>query len=875
VSARVRSDATPPRLARTLAAARVRVEQREFLLGDLDEDFYEIAATRGVGAARRWYWRQAMRNLLARHPPSDVVPSTRGAVVPHFIQDVRFALRMLRRAPGFACTAILTLALGVGATTAIFSVVDAVLLAPLPFTDAGRLVIARGGATLQNSTPISYPAFLEWRDGAVFEHTGAYFNWSATFSGDGEAEQLQGLRTSASLFDALGVRPMIGMLFTLADEPRTAEPKVLIGEGFWRRRFGGRNDVLGRRMTLNAVSHTIVGVLPASFRLRPTDDPPEIVSPLRLTPQSAPASLNFIGVAARLEPGQTPERARDELQALVRRLHPDVRPAPTVTVVPVRTVIAGDSARVLWPLLGAVGFLLCIGCANLANLLLARATSRRPEIGIRLALGASRSRIVRQLLTESVVLALAGGACGVALAWLAVALAGDLNAVRAAGAYDVRVNLPVLGFALVVSLVSGIFFGLAPALTSGQQSAGAAIGAATRIAAGRSTLRSTLVVIEVALTLVLLVGAALLVRSFVNLILVNKGFNAERVVTFGLTTPGAKYATPESRTRFFQAALAGLAALPQVRAAGLVNELPLGGGGVNGGVNIQGRTFAPGQGPMPEKRIVSPDYFRALGIAILKGRDFTEGDRTGTTPVMVVSESFARTQFAGVDPIGQRVAFNWDMDGFQEVVGVVADVKHYGLDDGPQPMVYVSYLQRNLDGAEIVVGTSGEIEPLFAAARDVIRRLDPDRPLTSLGTLDELVTRSVATRRFALWMVGGFAAIGLVLAGTGIYGVVAYAARQRTREFGIRLALGARSGEVIRLVLRQGLIPVGLGVVIGTAGALALTGLIRAHLFGVEPTDPVTFGFVVLLLGLVGVAACYLPARRANKLNPSAVLRTD
>lgn len=795
--------------------------------------------------------------------------------MPHFIQDVRFALRMLRRAPGFAFTAMVTLALGVGATTAIFSVVDAVLLAPLPFTDADRLVIARNGPTLQDSTPVSYPAFLEWRDGAVFQHTGAYFNWGATMSGDGEPEELEGLRTSASLFEVLGVRPMIGTIFTLADEPRAAEAKVLIGEGLWRRRFGGGGDVLGRRIVLNAVSYTIIGVLPESFRLRPTDDPPEIVGPLRLTPQTAPASLNFIGVAGRLKAGQTPERARDELQALVRRLHPDARPAPTVTVVPVRTVVAGDSARVLWPLLGAVGFLLCIGCANLANLLLARATSRRQEIGIRLALGASRSRIVRQLLTESVVLAVAGGACGVALAWIAVVLAGDANAVRAAGAYDVRVNLPVLGFALAVSLVSGIFFGLAPALTSGHQSVGTTMGSAIRIATGRSALRSALVVVEVALTLVLLVGAGLLVRSFANLILVDKGFDAARVVRFGLTTPTAKYATPEARTQFFQAALAGLAALPHVRAAGLVNELPLGGGGVNGNVEIEGRTFAPGQSPMPEKRIVSPDYFRALGIPIIRGRGFTERDRSGTRPVMVISESFARRHFDGVDPIGLRAAFNWDMEGFQEIVGVVADVKHYGLDDGPQPMVYVTYLQRPLDDGNIVVGTTGEVEPLFAAAREVIRRLDPDRPLTSLGTLDEVVTRSVATRRFALWMVGGFAAIGLVLAATGIYGVVAYAARQRTREFGIRLALGARSGEVIRLVLMQGLIPVIVGVVLGTAGALALTGLIGAQLFGVEPTDPMTFGLVVLVLGLVGIAACYLPARRANRLNPSAVLRAD
>jgi putative ABC transport system permease protein len=868
-----RHDARPPDLARALACLRVPAEHREFVAGDLEEDFAEIAAAHGARAARRWYWRQTLRNLTAGHPsPHVIADSPRGGIVPHFLQDVRFALRMLRRAPGFTLTAIVTLALGVGATTAIFSVVDAVLLAPLPFADADRLVVARWGPSLRESTPISYPAFQEWRDSGVFERTAAYFSWSVTMSGDGEPEQLRGLRVSASLFDTLGVRPIAGGLFSPADEPRNAGLKVLIGETLWRRRFGGA-DVVGRPVTLNAVPFSIVGVLPASFRLRPSDEPPDVVSPLRVSIETAPASLNFIGAMATLQPGHTAERARDALQAHVRRLHPDAQPAPTVTVAPIRSAVAGDSGTVLWPLLGAVGFLLCIGCANLANLLLARATGRRQEIATRLALGASRGRLVRQLLTESVVLAVAGGACGVALAWGAVAIAGDAAAVRAAGAYDVRVNLPVLAFAMGVSLAAGVFFGLAPAITSGLQSTRTSMGSFVRIASGRSPLRATLVGLEVALTIVLLAGAGLLVRSFTNLLGVDKGFDASRVVRFGLATPPAKYPTPGSRTQFFETALHDLAALPNVRAVGLVNELPLGGGGVNGGVTIEGRTFPPGQRPFAEKRIVSPDYFSALAIPVIKGRTFTDRDTIGTTPVMVVSESFARRYFDDGDPIGDRVGFNWDIDGVQEVVGIVADVKHYGLDDAPEPMIYVSYRQRAIDGADVVVSTTGEVGPVFAGARDVIHRLDPDRPLTSLGTLDDVVSRSVATRRFALWVVVGFAAIGLVLASTGIYGVVAYSARLRTREFGIRVALGARSGAVTRLVVAQGLVPVAIGTTVGIAGALALTSLIRTYLFGVEPTDPLTFGAVALTLVVVAAAACYLPARRANRLNLSAVLR--
>ncbi len=874
-------DPEPPPLAAWLATRRVPVVEREFLIGDLNEEFHERArGAAGRKGATRWYWRQAVRCLLLRYraldrSPAPVSPQRKGKFMETLLQDVRFALRMLRRTPGFTATAVITLALGIGASTAIFSVVDAVLFAPLPFAEADRIVLPRNGPRLEESTPVSYPAFQEWRDAGVFEHTGAYFGTGAAISGNGDAEQVIGFRMSASVFDVLGVRPVIGSLFQRADEARTAPPKVLIGEGLWKRRFGGAADVIGQSLSLSGQPFTIVGVLPATFRIRPGDVPPDIVLPLRLTEQLAPVSLNFLSIISRLKPGQSADRARDELQALVRRLHPDADEPATVNVTGLRQFVVRDSTRVLWALLGAVGLLLLIACANLANLLLARATARRREMSVRLALGAGRIRIVRQLLTESLALALLGGLAGLGVAWLGVTAAGHADAVRAAGAYDVRINLVVLGFTLAISCVAGILFGVAPASDASRQSVGATMGTGTRVAVGSSTLRATLVATEIALTLVLLLGSGLLIRSFGNLIGVDTGFDTGHVVSFGLAAPAAKYPTPEARTQFLSAAIANLSGLPAVTGVGLVSELPLAGGGTNGTIRIEGRTFPAGQEPQAEKRIVSPDYFRALGIAVVKGRSFTDRDRAGSSPVMVISEGFARKFFPDRDPIGQRAGFNWDIEGVQEIVGVVADVKHYDLNGEPEPTVYVSYLQRPLSSATFVLKTMGESGPVMSAARAAIRRLDPDRPLTAAATMEELISRSVATRRFALWLVTGFSTIALVLAATGIYGVVAYNARQRIREFGIRLALGAASRQVLQLVIRQSVLPVAAGLVMGAGGALALASVIRAQLFGVEPNDPTTFVVVSAILAAIALGASYLPARRATRINPAVVLRSD
>ncbi|HKW00223.1 MAG TPA: ABC transporter permease [Vicinamibacterales bacterium] len=870
-------NARPSRLAGWLATRRVPRDEREFVLGDLDEEFAERAGTSdgvlSTAAARLWYWRQALRCLIARSPRQIVTERDASHRSMNLVQDIRFALRILRRMPGFTVTAVLTLALGIGAATGMFSVVHAVLGAPLPFSTGDRLVIVREGSTLRDSTSVSYQRFEEWREDNVLEHTAGVFLFDPSLTGAGDPERLSGLRVSASFFDAVNLRPALGTTFTRADESRSVEPKVLIGDGLWRRRFGASPDIIGRRISLSDVTFTVVGVLPAGFRLRPTDPIADVIGPLRLNDTVAPPSLNFMTVVGLLRPGQRLEEARDRLQSSVRLRHPDQQPPLSTTVARLRDVLDAESRPVLLALLAAVAFLLLIACANLANLQLARATDRSQEFAIRRALGAAPGRLLRQLLTESLVLSVIGGVAGVAVAWLSVTLAKDMLPVRAAGAYDVSVSAQVFTFAALMSVLSGVLVGLAPALAAGRRSLRASMGDAGRVVSARP-LRSSLVAAEVALAFVLLVGTGLLTRSFDNLLHVDKGFDPDRVLSFELSIPAVKYPDGPQQTAFFRSAVEGLARIPGVASVGLTNARPLDHNGVNGSTPIEGITFPPGQGPMPEKRIVSPAYFRTLGVRVLAGRTFSEQDTTGMPAVMVVSDSFARRYFGTREAaLGRRAAFDWDMDGMQEIIGVVNDVKHYGLDEGDVPMVYVSYLQRPISDGAFVLKATGDAAGLTAAARDVIRGLDRDRPLTSIETMDSAVAASLAPRRLSLGLVAGFSVIGLFLAVAGIYGVASFLARQRTREFGIRVALGAASGHLTRLVLRQGLLPVCIGLVAGAVGAFFLTRLIRAQLFGVQPADPATFLVMGAALAAIAIVASASPALRAGRVDPVKALR--
>ncbi len=792
----------------------------------------------------------------------------------HVSQDIRFALRLVRRSPGFTAVVVLSLALGIGASTAMFTVVHAALLKPLPFKDPDRLVTAVNGPSPAESYPLSYPQLLQWRDEfKVFEDIAAYFNWSATIGGAGEPEAVRAVRGSASLFSTLGVAPIVGRLFTKAEEPREAERVVLLSEPFWRRKYNADPDVPGRRISINEQTFTIIGVLPGSFRrVRPGDDVWDLFAPLRLSAEPALSSLYFLPVVAKLKPGQTGATAHEQLQAAVVRANPDAQPQPRVVVLPLRDRLVMDSRAVLLALFGAVGFLLLITCANLANLLLARGVSRKREIAVRLAVGAGRRRIVTQLLTECLVLAGAGCAAGIFAAWAAVRAVASLPILTEAGVYELALNWTVVGFAVVLSTAVAVMFGLVPALQAGRANAAVDLRDGSRVTGG-DRLRSTFVVAEVALTVVLLTGAALLGRSLAKLIEVDKGFETDSVLAFRLATSPIKYPAGPEQVRFFESVLDRIRRIPGVEAAGVASDIPLSGNDTDGMVPIEGRTFPPGQSPGAQKRIVSAGYFDALRIPLLQGRVFNATDDARAPGVIVISEAFAKRWFSGEDPIGKRIGFNWEMEGFQSVVGVVANVKHRGLDDPESPAVYVALPQRADSSFDVVVRTSVPPESILSAVRAEVKAIDPNRPVSRVRTMRALMSESVSGRRLSLNIVGAFALIGVLLAATGIYGVVSHAVQQRTREFGIRLALGAESTLVFGLVFRRGLLLAVIGASLGLAGALAVGGVLRAQLFGVQPSDPATL--VAVSVGLIAVAflACYVPARRAVKINPASILR--
>lgn len=869
----------PPRLAGWILRLRLSVEDREFAIGDVEEEFADRIERDGRARARRWYWRQALRGLATRQPRRYQQPDTRQgtSAMNHLSQDITFAFRLLRRSPGFTAVVVLSLALGIGASTAMFTVVHAALLKPLPFKDPDRIVRAENGASATESFPLSFPQFLQWRDEfTVFEEVATYFNWTATIGGaDAEAESVMAMRGSASLFTMLGIEPMVGRLFTKAEELREAERVVLIGESFWRRKYNADPAIQGRRITINETAFTIIGVLPDRFRrVRPDDDGWDLFAPLRLSAEAAPGSLNFLAAFAKLKPGQSVAVAHEQLQAAVLRANPDAQPRPRVVVQPLRDRNVMNSRAVLLALLGAVGFLLLITCANLANLLLARSVTRQREIAVRLAVGAGRRRIVTQLLTECLVLSGAGCAAGVLAAWTAVRAARNLPILADAGVYELTLNWTVVGFAVLLSTAVAVTFGLVPALRAGRANAAVDLRDGARVTGG-DRLRSTFVVAEVALTVVLLAGAALLGRSLAKLIDVDKGFEVDSVLTFRLSTSAVRHPTGPDQIRFFDTVLDRIRKIPAVEAAGVASDIPLSGNDTNGGVTIEGRTFAPGQAPVAQKRIVSAGFFEALKIPIRQGRVFAASDDAKAPPVIVISEAFAKRWFPNEDPIGKRVGFNWDMPGFQTVIGVVANVKHGGLEDPPNPAIYVALPQRADASFAVVVRTSVAPESILNAVRAEVQAIDRSLPVRRVQTMSTLMSDSVSGRKLSLSIVGGFALIGLLLAATGIYGVVSHAAQQRTREFGIRLALGAESMSVLGLVFRQGLVLSVIGAVLGLAVALAMGGVLRAQLFDVEPTDPATLASVCTGLIVVALVACYLPARRATKISPATILKDN
>jgi putative ABC transport system permease protein len=806
-------------------------------------------------------------------------------------QDLRYGVRMLVRKPGFSSIAVLTLGLGIGANTAIFTVVDAALLRGLPYDDPDRLVqvweTRRGGEIKQLDA--SYPDYLDWgQPSEVIEGICGYTGWGGSFTltGRGEPERIEGARVTASFFSVLGVAPIAGRAFLPGEDRPQAERTVILSYGLWQRRFGADPNVVGQSLILDGSDYTVLGVLPRSFQFAPMGKA-EIWVPLRPTAmQSERRFMHWLDVIARLKPGVSLAQAQAQMDAVgerIERADPESHTGAGIKLVPLHEQVIGSIGTLLLVLLGSVGLVLLIACANVANLLLLRAAARRQEMAIRLALGATRWRLVRQLASESLLLTLVGGLFGLVLAvWSAKLLLAAIPAAQLDAMPYLRgltLNARVLGFTGALSLLTGVVFGLAPAWQSARPDLQAALKDSSRAGtnAGRQRFRSLLVVSEIALALVLLIGAGLLIKSTLRLLEVKLGFRPERLMTMQLELPASRYSADEQARAFHQQLLARVETLPGVAGVATVNWLPFE-GGPGDLLRVEGEPPPPpSEMPKTTTHVVSPGYFRTMGIALVRGRAFTDNDNQSSPKVLVINGALTRKLFADRNPIGRRIIFEGGEPEPFEIVGVVDDERVGELDEEAAAVVYHPYLQEPWTKMNLVVRTAGDPASIVNAVRGEVQALDPNLALYSVATMEQLIAERPSTflRRYPALLMAVFAAIALTLAAVGIYGVISYAVTQRTHEIGIRMALGAERRDVLRLVIGQGMRLVLVGAAGGVLAALALTRLLRGLLFGVSATDPLTFIVVTALLALVALLACYVPARRAAKLDAMVALRYE
>jgi predicted permease len=844
-----------------------------------------------------------------------------GGVVETLIKDLKFGARTLGKNPGFTAVAALTLALGIGANTAIFSFVNAVLLRPLPVAEPERLVYVFGGTRANPYNVSSYPDYVDYRDrNQVFSDLIAYSPITLSLTSDDQADSISGLIVTGNYFDALGVRAARGRTF-LPEEDTTpgGHSVAVISHRLWQDRFAGDPQVTSRRLLLNGQPFTIVGVAPAGFDGAEAGQTNDIYVPMAmqalvrppragysgemnpdLLSRRGPRWLNMVG---RLKPGVTAEQAQAAIATLAAQLaaaYPDTNGEQTATVSPVSKgdpEQRGTLLSVAGLLLAVVGLVLLIACANVANLMLARATSRRKEISIRLALGASRGRLVRQLLTESVLLALTGGVGGLLLAvWL-------VNAMRTYSppgnffpvAFDFSLDKTVLGFTLLLSVLTGLVFGIAPALQASKPDLVAALKDETALLMGargrgarRFSLRNLLVVAQVALSLVLLISAGLFLRSLQQAQSIDPGFEPEHVLTMPLNINLLRYTKAQGQ-EFYRRTLERVAALPGVESATLTRTPPLSGASRQSSVMVAGQeapdrasssesTGGGGEDVANNVTLTSPvalDYFRTLDIPVLRGRDFNAQDREGAPGVAIVNETFAKRYFPGRDPIGQRVSLGGSQGPWLEVVGLARDSKYITLGEAPAPFLYQPLAQRHETGMVLLVRAGGDPSRLVPAVRREVQAIEPNLPLKNARTMSEMLSTSLFPARAGAVLLGAFGLLALVLASVGLYGVMSYSVTRRTREIGIRMALGARGGDVLRLVLRESMALVAVGMLLGLTAAFAATRLLAGFLYGVSPTDPAAFAGIVVLLALVALAASLVPARRAAKVDPLVAFRYE
>ncbi len=810
------------------------------------------------------------------------------------LQDIRFGLRMLLKSPSISIVATIALALGIGANTAIFSVVNAVLLRPLPFPDPDSLVAVFETDTQRGLIrgSHSYPNFFDLRtQNTVFEHVATYRSGDYIMTGRGEPARLQGAVVTADLFPLLRVQPMLGRVF-LPDEDKPTETGrvVILSHALFQKRFNGDASILNQAITLEGIKFTVIGVMPPSFEFPIQNDPVELWTTIAgdsagKDPVTNQRGAHFLRVIGRLKPGITEEQAQAELTAIAARLeqqYPDTNTHKSLRVDSALKALVGDIRPALLILLGAVACVLLIACANVANLLLARATSRHKEMAIRAALGASRTRVVRQLLTESVLLSLVGGGVGLLLAvwWsdLLVAL-GKTDIPRAV---HVGMDWRVLGFTLGVSLLTGLIFGLAPAFHSSKTELVESLKEGARGTSAGSfanVMRKALVVIELGFAVLLLTGAALLIQSLWRLQNVNSGLQPENLLTFNATLPEIKYKSA-NQSQFFIDLKQRLESTPGVQSASSIYPLPLSGDRFSISFEIEGRPMPPKDHPSADFFTTGVGYFKTMGIPIIKGRDFDDRDKHGSTPVIIITETFVRQYFPNEDPIGKRIhpgisSYENEDSVMREVVGVVGDVRNRNLSTESRPAYYVPQTQVPFSQMVTVVKTTGEPRSLISAATKEVAAMDQNVPLFGVKTMQEYLSASVAAPRFSTTLLSIFAGVALVLTVVGLYGVMSYSVAQRTNEIGIRMALGAQTRDVMLMIVKQGSVLIMLGLAIGLVGAYALTRVISSLLFGVTAKDPFTFAAVSVLLAIVALLACYIPALRATKVDPMDALRCE
>lgn len=811
--------------------------------------------------------------------------------MPNFIRDLRYSVRLLLKSPGFTAVAVISIALGIGANTAVFSVVNAVLLRSLPYAEPESLMLVWGtgeaDGSLRQRNQISHTDIADVRkQNTVFEEVTTYTGWNPIMSGDGTAERVPAIQVGDGFFKVMKGTPLLGRVFTPEEQEEGKDFVIVLGYGLWQRRFGGDANVIGKTLLLNARPYTIVGVMGPGFRALPNtlvDPEGQFYRPVAEAYGEQQRSERHLRAIARLKPGVTLAQAQAEMTVLGQRLeqqHPLTNKGRGIYVASITQDTLGNTSRALWIIFGAVGFVLLVACANVANLLLSRATARQKEITIRAAIGAARSHIVRQLLTESLLLAVFGGTLGLLIAIWGTATIEQIGSKINPMFNGFRIDLRVLAFTFGITLLTGLIFGIAPALQMSRPNLNETLKEGGRGAGGASAgnrLRGALVITEVAMTLVLLVAAGLLIRTLIGLGRVEKGFNSQNVLTMSIGLPGLKYPKPENYIAFYKQATERIAAVPGVKAAGVTSVLPLSSNFDGRGLEVEDHPKPRGEEISVDLYVVNTGYLRALEIPLSRGRSITEQDTADSEKIALINKTMVEQLWPNQDPIGKRIRFAGSErpEPWRTIVGVVSDVSQYALDQKPPMQMYLPHEQFPTSFNTIVVKTEGNPEAVTAGVRNAILAVDKDQAVFNVVTLADLQAKSILLRTFFMILLVVFAVLALILATVGIYGVTAYAVTQRTQEIGIRMALGAGAMDVLKLILRNGMVLTGIGVVIGLAGAFSLTRLMAMLLFGVQPTDVMTFAVVSGALISAALLACYIPARRATKVDPLVALRYE